>query len=76
MFCGESTISSTIGEESEPGLAEGTDLSVRPSDLLLVEEGTGRSGALGRKVSALASRKALCKELSLMNLEDVRRDLG
>lgn len=54
----------------------GSDPGVWITDLLLTGEGSGRSGALGRKVSALASRKALCKEVSLMNLEAISCDLG
>ena len=54
---------------------EGTDSGACPSDLLLTKGG-GRSGALGRRVSALASRKALCRVVSMMNFEDVNCDLG
>lgn len=45
-------------------------------DLLLMEDGSGRSGALGRNVSALASRKALCRVVSLMNFGDVNCEFG
>lgn len=49
----------------------GADAGGRSSGSLLIEDGRGRSGALGRKVSALASRKVLCKVVSFMNLEAV-----
>lgn len=79
IWQGESTESPTDGEETQQGpalIGEATASGVRPSCLLLIREGSGRSGALGRYVSALASRKALCRDVSLMNLEDVSCDLG
>ena len=54
----------------------GAEAGTQCSELLLIEGGSGSSGALGRKVSALASRKALCKEVSLMNLGTISRGLG
>lgn len=73
--------SSTDEEEIEPRpvllgvMIEGTDSGICTDDtvdFLLTKEGSGRSRALGRNVSALASRKALWRVVSLMNWVDVK----
>jgi hypothetical protein len=56
-------------------MMEATDSGACPSDLLLTKGGE-KSGALGRHVSALASRNALWRVVSMMNFEDVNCDLG